>query len=72
MREVGAVLMTPSGFLSAIREGKLPDPCQPSKLLLDPHSDEGSSDEGQASKATKKKRKSKLRSFLLLYDTYII
>ncbi|XP_003747052.1 transcription initiation factor TFIID subunit 3 [Galendromus occidentalis] len=59
MREVGAVLMTPSGYLSAIREGKLPDPCQPSKLLLDLRSDGDSSEEGHPSKSTKKKRKAK-------------
>lgn len=65
MREVGAVLMTPSGFLSAIREGKLPDPCQPSKLLLDPHSDEDSSEEGQPNKTAKKKRKGSASPFFI-------
>ncbi|XP_022708563.1 transcription initiation factor TFIID subunit 3-like isoform X1 [Varroa jacobsoni] len=40
MREVIFIQMTPSGFLSAIRDGRLPDACHPSKLLLDPRSSE--------------------------------
>ncbi|OQR73992.1 hypothetical protein BIW11_09380 [Tropilaelaps mercedesae] len=73
MREVIFIQMTPSGFLSAIRDGRLPDPCLPSKLLLDPRSSEheNSSDDepnpnplkttqgitATSAKATGKKRK---------------
>lgn len=33
MREVTSVFMTPSGFISPAREGKLPEPCAPSPFI---------------------------------------